>query len=86
MLSIDLPGHGGSRSQRVSGFDALCEQLNATLRHHQIRKYWLIGYSMGGRVAMYYACRAALPGLCGLVVEAGHPCLSDERERQARRT
>ncbi|MBS6056974.1 2-succinyl-6-hydroxy-2,4-cyclohexadiene-1-carboxylate synthase [Mixta calida] len=84
MLSIDLPGHGGSRSQRVSGFDALCEQLNATLRHHQIRKYWLIGYSMGGRVAMYYACRAALPGLCGLVVEAGHPGLSDERERQAR--
>ena len=84
MLSIDLPGHGGSRSQRVSGFDALCEQLSATLRHHQIRKYWLIGYSMGGRVAMYYACRAALPGLCGLVVEAGHPGLSDERERQAR--
>ncbi|QHM71786.1 2-succinyl-6-hydroxy-2,4-cyclohexadiene-1-carboxylate synthase [Mixta intestinalis] len=84
MLSIDLPGHGGSRSQRVSGFDALNEQLSATLRHHQTHHYWLIGYSLGGRVAMYYACRAALPGLCGLVVEAGHPGLRDERQRQLR--
>jgi 2-succinyl-6-hydroxy-2,4-cyclohexadiene-1-carboxylate synthase len=84
MLSVDLPGHGGSRDRRVSGFAELSEWLSATLRHHQIDHYWLIGYSLGGRVAMYYACRAALPGLCGLVVEAGHPGLPDEAQRQAR--
>ncbi|ARJ42986.1 2-succinyl-6-hydroxy-2,4-cyclohexadiene-1-carboxylate synthase [Pantoea alhagi] len=84
MLSIDLPGHGGSCGQRVSGFDELSERIGATLRHYQIQHYWLIGYSLGGRVAMYYACRAALPGLCGLVVEAGHPGLADEQQRRAR--
>ena len=84
MLSIDLPGHGGSGSQRVSGFAELSQRLNATLQHYQIEHYWLIGYSLGGRVAMYYACRAARPGLCGLVVEAGHPGLKDDQQRQAR--
>lgn len=84
MLSIDLPGHGGSCAQRVSGFHELSERIDATLRHYQLHHYWLIGYSLGGRVAMYYACRAALPGLCGLVVEAGHPGLANEAQRQAR--
>lgn len=84
MLSIDLPGHGASGAHRVSGFADLNERLSATLHHHQIDHYWLIGYSLGGRVAMYYACRAALPGLCGLVVEAGHPGLMDAAQRQAR--
>ena len=84
MLSIDLPGHGASRSRRVSGFADLSVLLSATLRHYQIRNYWLIGYSLGGRVAMYYACRAALPGLRGLIVEAGHPGLADDGQRRAR--
>lgn len=85
MLSIDLPGHGGSSAQRVSGFADLSERISATLQHYQIRRYWLIGYSLGGRVAMYYACRAARPGLCGLVAEAAHPGLREEAQRQARR-
>ncbi|YCH29415.1 2-succinyl-6-hydroxy-2,4-cyclohexadiene-1-carboxylate synthase [Erwinia sp. D4-22] len=84
MLSIDLPGHGGSCAQRVSGFPELSERIGATLHHYHIRHYWLIGYSLGGRTAMYYACRAAQPGLCGLVVEAGHPGLAHEEQRQAR--
>ncbi|QKJ87914.1 2-succinyl-6-hydroxy-2,4-cyclohexadiene-1-carboxylate synthase [Paramixta manurensis] len=83
-LSVDLPGHGGSRAQQIDGFPALCQRLSATLQAHQVRRYWLIGYSLGGRIAMYYACRAALAGLCGVVVEAGHPGLSNACERQQR--
>ncbi len=84
LLGIDLPGHGGSRAQCVDDFDGLCERLTATLHYHQVMHYWLIGYSLGGRIAMYYACRRATAGLCGLVVEAGHPGLSNAAECQAR--
>ncbi|RWR01313.1 2-succinyl-6-hydroxy-2,4-cyclohexadiene-1-carboxylate synthase [[Pantoea] beijingensis] len=83
-LSIDLPGHGGSSGQRVSGFDELCQRINQTLMAHQISHYWLIGYSLGGRVAMHYACRNRADGLCGLIVEAGHTGLSDEMARHQR--
>ncbi|MCU5771314.1 2-succinyl-6-hydroxy-2,4-cyclohexadiene-1-carboxylate synthase [Erwiniaceae bacterium BAC15a-03b] len=84
LLSIDLPGHGGSGAQSVSGFDDLCQRLSATLLAHQVERYWLIGYSLGGRTAMYYACQAALPGLMGLIIEAAHPGITQAEERAVR--
>lgn len=84
LLTVDLPGHGGSAAQSVTGFDDLCQRLSATLAAHQVGRYWLIGYSLGGRIAMYYACRAALPGLMGLMVEAAHPGLGQQNERLTR--
>ncbi|MFS2224706.1 2-succinyl-6-hydroxy-2,4-cyclohexadiene-1-carboxylate synthase [Pantoea sp. B65] len=84
LLSIDLPGHGGSGAQSVSGFDELCQRISATLAAHQVDRYWLIGYSLGGRTAMYYACRAAGPGLMGMIVEAAHPGLTLPSERAIR--
>ena len=75
-LSIDLPGHGGSSAQPISDFDRLSVRLNATLHHHRIRRYWLIGYSLGGRIAMFHACRHAGEELTGLVVESAHPGLN----------
>lgn len=85
LLSVDLPGHGGSAGQSVAGFDELCQRLSATLTSHQVSRYWLIGYSLGGRIAMYYACRAARAGLIGLIVEAAHPGLTQHSERVTRR-
>ncbi|MGV8611118.1 alpha/beta fold hydrolase, partial [Pseudomonas aeruginosa] len=67
-LYIDLPGHGDSADIRVSGFADVCDLLRNTLFSYNILKYWLVGYSLGGRVAMMAACQT-LPGLCGLVVE-----------------
>lgn len=84
LLSIDLPGHGGSAARSVSGFDELCQRLTATLQAHEVDRYWLIGYSLGGRVAMYYACRAAHSGLLGMVIEAAHPGLSAVSDRLTR--
>ncbi|AVE58957.1 MULTISPECIES: 2-succinyl-6-hydroxy-2,4-cyclohexadiene-1-carboxylate synthase [Citrobacter] len=83
-LYIDLPGHGDSADIRVSGFADVCDLLRNTLFSYNILKYWLVGYSLGGRVAMMAACQT-LPGLCGLVVEGGHPGLQREAERDARR-
>lgn len=83
-LSIDLPGHGGSQAQQTRGFETLSASLNATLRFHRVQRYWLIGYSLGGRVAMYHACRHTLPGLAGLIVEGGHYGFELAEQRHAR--
>lgn len=82
-LYLDLPGHGGSAHTGVASFDALDALLRTTLEHYNIRNYWLVGYSLGGRVAMYHACQHPV-GLCGLVVEGGHPGLTSADDRAQR--
>lgn len=83
-LYIDLPGHGGSAGVTVSGFTDVCSLLRKTLLSHNILKYWLVGYSLGGRVAMHAACQPQREGLVGLIVEGAHPGLQDEAQRAAR--
>ncbi|MGK9172130.1 2-succinyl-6-hydroxy-2,4-cyclohexadiene-1-carboxylate synthase [Yokenella regensburgei] len=83
-LYIDLPGHGGSAGITVGSFAEMRYLLSATLNSYNILKYWLVGYSLGGRIAMDFACEAPA-GICGLVVEGGHPGLTDEAERSSRR-
>lgn len=83
-LRIDLPGHGGSTSVMTSGFAHTHCLLQRTLQHNNVDNYWLVGYSLGGRLAMYHACRPT-PGLRGLIIEGGHPGLLNKQERRARR-
>jgi len=85
-LRIDLPGHGKSADITVNDFHQVDQLLRKTLLSYNILKYWLIGYSLGGRVAMVHACQGDNPGLCGLVVEGGHPGLEDENARLERQT
>lgn len=84
-LYVELPGHGGSADLAVANFDEVCSALQQTLISYNILNYWLVGYSLGGRVAMYAASQGKLPGLQGLIVEGGHPGLQDDAARQARR-
>lgn len=81
-LFIDLPGHGASPSD-ATGFEALSARLDATLAHYHINDYWLVGYSLGGRAAMYHACFGKCSP-CGLVIEGGHPGLKTFQERTER--
>lgn len=83
-LYVDLPGHGGSSSLRVDGFDGVAEMLKATLLSYNILNYWLVGYSLGGRIAMYYVCCSRPEGLAGVIVEGAHPGLTDASARQQR--
>lgn len=83
-LFIDLPGHGGSATIQVNDFAAVSQRLDVTLVAHNISRYWLIGYSLGGRIAMYHACHGNSAGLSGLIVEGSHPGLTDPVQRQAR--
>lgn len=83
-LYLDLPGHGGSAEVTATGFDEVAAQIQQTLEHYHIQRYWLIGYSLGGRVAMYIACQHRPVGLVGVIVEGGHPGLTDDASRAAR--
>lgn len=84
-LYIDLPGHGDSADSSVASFCQLDDALLDTLYSYNILKYWLIGYSLGGRVAMHFACSQP-KGLLGVIVEGGHPGLTSAAERQERQT
>lgn len=68
-LVIDLPRHGNSASIGARNFVDASELLTETLKAQGINHYWLIGYSLGGRIAMYHACFGDTSGLMGLIVE-----------------
>lgn len=88
IVLIDLIGHGQTdcpdeskhyRMQRqVEDLDALFGQL-------ELNRLTLVGYSMGGRTALAYAC--SFPErLKGLVLESASPGLRTDEEQQERRT
>ncbi|TKB47929.1 2-succinyl-6-hydroxy-2,4-cyclohexadiene-1-carboxylate synthase [Ferrimonas sediminicola] len=82
-LALDLPGHGDNRTPltRGPGFDEVCQQLEARLPRG---RFHLLGYSLGGRIALHLAQRN--PGhLLSLTLESAHPGLTSQQERQARR-
>lgn len=85
-LHIDLPGHGKSADISVENFQHVDELLRKTLVSYNILKYWLIAYSLGGRVGIYHACQGENAGLQGLIVEGSHPGLADENARAERQS
>lgn len=84
-LLPDMPGHGKHRSlpaERLT-FDWLARGVLATLAAHGLTRVFLVGYSLGGRVALYTA--AMWPyHVRGLVLESASPGLVRADERRAR--
>ncbi|MEQ4675531.1 2-succinyl-6-hydroxy-2,4-cyclohexadiene-1-carboxylate synthase [Providencia vermicola] len=83
-LAINLPGHGGSQKETCQGFEHFDEQLIRLLQYHQVDEYYLIGYSLGARLAMHFACFYQPKGLLGLVIEGGNVGLDDMQARRDR--
>ena len=73
-LALDLPGHGQHHHVQVASFEAFHHWLGDTLITHGVRRYCLLGYSLGGRLALYHASRQP-PGLEALWLESAHPGL-----------
>nr|WP_113864713.1 2-succinyl-6-hydroxy-2,4-cyclohexadiene-1-carboxylate synthase [Brenneria salicis]NMN92289.1 2-succinyl-6-hydroxy-2,4-cyclohexadiene-1-carboxylate synthase [Brenneria salicis ATCC 15712 = DSM 30166]RBP67628.1 2-succinyl-6-hydroxy-2,4-cyclohexadiene-1-carboxylate synthase [Brenneria salicis ATCC 15712 = DSM 30166]RLM32394.1 2-succinyl-6-hydroxy-2,4-cyclohexadiene-1-carboxylate synthase [Brenneria salicis ATCC 15712 = DSM 30166] len=84
LLLVDLPGHGASQRVAAGDFAQLSQQLALTIAQQGIERYWLLGYSLGGRLAMYHACCAQPCGMQGLLVEGGNPGLDAAHLREAR--
>jgi 2-succinyl-6-hydroxy-2,4-cyclohexadiene-1-carboxylate synthase len=76
VITPDLPGHGQSL-HRTASFDACAAYVRA------LEPQTLVGYSMGGRIALYTAL--TVPGIERLVLLGASPGIADEKERQARR-
>ncbi len=84
-LLPDLPGHGNHPPHPPLTFDTVTAGLAQLLAARQIESATLIGYSMGGRLALYFALK--YPHLTrSLVLEGASPGLSSPAERQARAT
>jgi 2-succinyl-6-hydroxy-2,4-cyclohexadiene-1-carboxylate synthase len=85
-VRVDLIGHGKSDSppepSRYSMAHAV-EDLTALLHHLDIERTALLGYSLGGRVALHLAVEAPQL-LWALVIESASPGIEDEMARDAR--
>lgn len=87
-VTIDLPGHGCSQSIFCSDLNDCCKLLNSALSllFPSQQPLILIGYSMGGRIAMHGLAHQCFPDLniCGSIVEGGNFGLQSESDKQAR--
>ena len=84
---VDLPGHGRStitNDAHAFGFEHTVDAVAAAIDDHHLRPAHVVGYSMGGRVALSLAIRH--PGhVASLSLIGASPGLSDPVERAARR-
>lgn len=86
-VSIDLPGHGASVTTAGSlkdGFNHCHGLIKNTLDDLNIKQYALIGYSLGGRIALDYARTQNDAGLSALLLESSHTGLTDEHQKERR--
>jgi 2-succinyl-6-hydroxy-2,4-cyclohexadiene-1-carboxylate synthase len=85
-IAPDLPGHGGSLNltQNAYTMEGTARAVVRTLDELETRRPVIVGYSMGGRLALYLALR--YPERCaGLFLESASPGLGSSGERAARR-
>jgi 2-succinyl-6-hydroxy-2,4-cyclohexadiene-1-carboxylate synthase len=87
MVLVDLIGHGASakpRSPEPYLLPAILKQLHALIQHLGFSQYSLLGYSMGGRIALAYAL--AYPReVLRLILESSSYGIWDEQKRKERR-
>ncbi|NMH65054.1 2-succinyl-6-hydroxy-2,4-cyclohexadiene-1-carboxylate synthase [Shewanella salipaludis] len=85
-LCIDLPGHGDSRAVELPtpGLSACAAEIIQSLEARGIGQFHLLGYSLGGRIALQLA-KEFPTRLLSLSLESSHPGLTTAAERAARR-
>ncbi|GGG87577.1 2-succinyl-6-hydroxy-2,4-cyclohexadiene-1-carboxylate synthase [Staphylococcus pragensis] len=85
VLTIDLPGHGQDESsmEETWDFPYLVKQLDEVLDQFKAYTLHLLGYSMGGRVALYYALHGHHV-LKSLILESTSPGIDNEDDRLER--
>ena len=85
-IAPDLPGHGASLGlpSGLYCFEGAARAAISILDMLDVGRATIVGYSMGGRLALYFALR--YPGRCAsLFLESASPGLEDAAEREARR-
>ena len=85
-ITPDLPGHGASLGMPPDRYtmEGAARSVLDVLDGTGVDRATVVGYSMGGRLALYLALRH--PDRCaGLFLESASPGLEDATERAARR-
>lgn len=86
-VAIDLLGHGKTSAPAIFSRYHMHEQvadLEAVFNYLDIPSFMLLGYSMGGRVALAYTISLPMR-VAGLILESASPGLRTEQERVNRR-
>ncbi len=79
----DLPGHGENVLDAPTTLEAMSEDLLALLQEYGIDRFDLLGYSMGGRLALQLAV-AHPERVHRLVLESTSPGIEEEHTRISR--
>ncbi|PEN15306.1 2-succinyl-6-hydroxy-2,4-cyclohexadiene-1-carboxylate synthase [Longibacter salinarum] len=84
-IRVDLPGHGQSTGlpSYVYSMEGATQSLADVLDDAGIQDCHLVGYSMGGRVALYFAMNHP-ERVRSLVLESASPGLTSSADRDAR--
>ena len=87
VAAFDLPGHGPAAEAREDAdcsMDSACHRIEAVLEALDATSGHIVGYSMGARIALYFA--VTRPGcVASLVLESGSAGIEDEAARARRR-
>lgn len=86
-ILVDLPGHGQHiiPPKEPLGFSAAVSSLRQTLDYHNLERPTLVGYSLGGRIALQFAHQCP-ERVQRLVLESASPGLPLPEDRLARVT
>lgn len=89
VLAIDLPGFGSAAAEPPADVAGLADRVASTVAGRSPDRWFLLGHSMGGKVATVLASRALagdddLRGLAGVVLLAGSPPSPEPMDEQRR--
>jgi len=83
-IALDLPGHGKTTADLDNlDFDSLSDAIHKFIEDHFNRPIILLGYSMGGRIALYTAFKYP-ERFIGLILESTTPGIENPEERDKR--
>lgn len=83
LITVDLPGHGWTKGTSRITMESCIDDLHKLFQHLELEKFFLVGYSMGGRTALTYTVRYP-QSIQGLVLESASPGLRDITNRKKR--
>lgn len=83
-VALDLPGHGKTEADlETLDFEPLSDAVNEFIQNQFGRPIVLLGYSMGGRIALYTALKYP-ENFIGLILESTTPGIENPEERGKR--
>src|SRR5690606_3816810 len=86
LLAVDLIGHGDTitpQQAEVHTFKSQMDALSKLIVELNIPKFHLLGYSMGGRLALHFAIQNP-QNVTSLVLESTNIGISNQNERKER--